>query len=181
MKCPLPGLCLRSLIEPCYSHQCILVIKVSHCFNWEVWSVDGRHKMNTADFMALSNNFLLAEKAGTTDLQVHSLLSHKQQRQSGLCERGQDSCWAVQQSAKGKWGISWPLYFALGLSAASEAVGMDFASVSVSGLSKKYPPIDFLWSASKSHFITFSRKNLCNSGSQNLHRKVKFYWKVLIS
>lgn len=160
---PLAG-ALRSLIAPCYFHQHILVIKVSNCFNWEERSVDSWQKINTADSMALSNNFFLAEKAGTTDLQVHSLLSHKQQRQSGLCKRGQDSCCAMQQSVKGKGGISWPVYLALGLSAVSEAVGMDFDSASVSGLSKKYPPIDFLWSASKSHFITFSHKNLCNSG-----------------
>lgn len=94
--------------------------------------------------MVLSNNILLPEKTGTTDLQVHSLLSCKQQRQSGLCKQGQDSCCAMQQFAIGRWGISWPVYLALALSAVSEAVGMDFDSVSVSGLSKKYPPIDFL-------------------------------------
>lgn len=87
--------------------------------------------------MALSNNFLFPGKTGTTDLQVHSLLSYKQERQSGLCKQGQDSCCATEQSAKGRWGILWPVYLALCLSAVSEAAGMDFGSVSVSGLSKK--------------------------------------------
>lgn len=53
-------------------------------------------------------------------------------------------------------------YLASGLSAVSEAAGMDFDSVSVSGLSKKDPPINFL--RSKSHFMTFSHKKVCNSG-----------------
>ena len=41
---------------------------------------------------------------------------------------------------------------------------MNFGSISLSGLSKRYPPVDFLWSPSKSHFIKFIHTNLSNSG-----------------
>ena len=50
----------------------------------------------------------------------------------------------MQQSAKERWGSLWAGYLVLGLSAVAEAVGMDFDSISINGLSKRYPPISFL-------------------------------------